>query len=47
VLPSGLLQSTLATAYADPARLTKPVFVHDRDMMLHPGVRRVIVQRTA
>ena len=47
VLPSGLLRSTLAAAYADPARLTDPVFARYRDMMLAPGVRRAIVQRTA
>ena len=47
VLPSGMLRQTLAPAYADAARLTGAVFDRYRDMMLAPGVRRAIVDRTA
>jgi pimeloyl-ACP methyl ester carboxylesterase len=45
VLPSFLLRSSLAPAYADPAALTPARYDRYRDMMLAPGVRQAIVDR--
>jgi pimeloyl-ACP methyl ester carboxylesterase len=45
VLPSFLFRATLTPAYADPTRLTEPVYRRYRDMMLAPGVRQAIVAR--
>jgi pimeloyl-ACP methyl ester carboxylesterase len=46
VLPQSLLRSSLAAAYGDPATLTRPLFERYRDMLLAPGVRRAILDRT-
>ena len=46
VLPRALLRSSLATAYADPSRLTAATVTRYRDLMLAPGTRAAIVART-
>ena len=46
VLPRALLRASLAPAYADPARLTDDMVTRYSDMMLAPGVRQAIVDRT-
>ena len=46
VLPSFMLRASLAPAYANPAAMTDARVTRYRDMMLAPGVRRAIVQRT-
>ncbi len=45
VMPRPLLRSSLAPAYADPARLTEARVTTYYDMMLAPGVRRAIIAR--
>jgi pimeloyl-ACP methyl ester carboxylesterase len=47
VLPSFMLRPSLASAFANPARLTPALYTRYRDMMLAPGVRRAIVARLA
>jgi pimeloyl-ACP methyl ester carboxylesterase len=47
VLPEMLLRASLAPAYGDPSRLTQAVLTRYRDMLLAPGVRRAILDRTA
>jgi pimeloyl-ACP methyl ester carboxylesterase len=47
VLPRPLLRMTLAPAYGDPKRLTEATLTRYRDMMLAPGVRRAIIDRTS
>ncbi len=44
-LPRRRLRGTLASTYADPARLGEAVVELYRDMMLAPGVRRAILAR--
>jgi pimeloyl-ACP methyl ester carboxylesterase len=46
VLPTPLLRASLRTAYGDPAQLTEAVVQRTRDMLLAPGVRQAIVDRT-
>ena len=45
VLPTSMFRASLASAYANPAVLTGPLFTRYRDMMLAPGVRRAILAR--
>jgi len=45
VLPAPLLRANLAPSYADPARMTGPVFDRYADMLLAPGVRKAILAR--
>ena len=47
VLPRALLRANLAVAYADPKALTDATLDRYRDLMLAPGVRRAILDRTA
>ena len=46
VLPTPLLRATLANAYADPAKLRPETLELYRDMILAPGVRRAVLDRT-
>ena len=46
-LPRWMLRANLAPAYADPSRLTDAVVDRYRDLMLAPGVRRALLERTA
>ncbi len=45
-MPDFLLRRGLAPAYGDPASLTPELFARYRDMLLAPGVRAAIVDRT-
>ena len=47
VLPSFLIRPSLAAAYADPAMVTDALLTQYRDLLLAPGVRRAILDRTA
>ena len=47
VLPTFLLRPSLAAAYADPAMVTDALLTQYRDMLLAPGVRQAILDRTA
>ncbi|MGG5888279.1 alpha/beta fold hydrolase [Falsiroseomonas sp. HC035] len=47
VLPESLLRASLAPAYGNPAVLTQTLFERYRDMLLAPGVRQAILDRTA
>jgi pimeloyl-ACP methyl ester carboxylesterase len=47
VLPESLLRASLAPAYGDRAVLTRPLFERYRDMLLAPGVRQAILDRSA
>jgi pimeloyl-ACP methyl ester carboxylesterase len=44
-LPKPLLRANLASAYADPSRLTDAVVTRYHDMMLAPGARRTMLAR--
>jgi pimeloyl-ACP methyl ester carboxylesterase len=46
-LPRWMLRANLAPAYADPSRLTDAVVDRYRDLMLAPGVRQALLDRTA
>ncbi len=46
-LPRWMLRANLTPAYADPSRLTDAVVDRYRDLMLAPGVRRALLERTA
>jgi pimeloyl-ACP methyl ester carboxylesterase len=46
VLPMPMLRASAAAAYADPKALTEPVLERYRDMLLAPGVRQAILDRT-
>jgi pimeloyl-ACP methyl ester carboxylesterase len=46
-MPTPLLRASLQPAYGDPSKLTPEVVKRYRDMMLAPGVRRAILDRTA
>lgn len=46
-LPAWLLRMNLAPAYADAGRLTPATVTRYRDLMLAPGVRRALLERTA
>lgn len=46
-LPTWMLRMNLAPAYADKARLTDETVTRYRDLMLAPGVRRALLDRTA
>jgi pimeloyl-ACP methyl ester carboxylesterase len=45
-LPTWLLRMNLAPAYADKSRLTEDTVTRYRDLMLAPGVRDALLQRT-
>ena len=45
-LPRFLLRMNLAPAYADPSRLTDATAARYYDLMLAPGVRRALLDRT-
>ena len=45
VLPTSMLRASLAPACANAATITDALFARYRDMMLAPGVRRVILSR--
>ena len=47
VMPTFLLRASLASAYADPAMVTDALVNRYRDMLLAPGVRGAILDRTA
>jgi pimeloyl-ACP methyl ester carboxylesterase len=47
VLPKAVLRMSLAPAYADPRRLTDATTTRYHDLMLAPGVRGAILDRTA
>jgi pimeloyl-ACP methyl ester carboxylesterase len=47
VLPKAVLRMSLAPAYADPSRLTDATTTRYHDLMLAPGVRGAILDRTA
>lgn len=47
VMPTFLLRASLAPAYADPAMVTDALVRRYRDMLLAPGVRGAILDRTA
>ncbi len=47
VLPMAMVRANLAPAYGDQAKLTDALVTRYRDMMLAPGVRRAIIDRTA
>lgn len=44
-LPKPLLRANLASAYADPSRLTDALITRYHDMMLAPGARRAMLAR--
>ena len=46
-LPTFLLRMNLAPAYGDPTRLTEDTVRRYRDLMLAPGVRQALLDRTA
>jgi pimeloyl-ACP methyl ester carboxylesterase len=46
-LPTGVLRLTLEPAYGDPKRLTPETVQRYRDMILAPGVRQALLDRTA
>jgi pimeloyl-ACP methyl ester carboxylesterase len=46
-LPTWMLRMNLAPAYADKARLTEETVTRYRDLMLAPGVRQALLDRTA
>jgi pimeloyl-ACP methyl ester carboxylesterase len=46
-LPAFMLRANLVPAYGDKTRLTEATVKRYRDMMLAPGVRRALLQRTA
>ena len=46
VLPTPILRATLAGAYADPSKLRPDTLELYRDMILAPGVRRAVLDRT-
>jgi len=46
-LPRWMLRANLAPAYADASRLTEAVVDRYRDLMLAPGVRQALLERTA
>jgi len=46
VMPTPMLRMTLAPAFGDPARMTQALLARYRDMMLAPGVRGAILERT-
>ena len=46
-LPTFMLRMNLAPAYADASRLTEATVNRYRDLMLAPGVRRALLDRTA
>ena len=46
-LPRWMLRMNLVPAYADPSRLTDGTITRYRDLMLAPGVREALLQRTA
>ena len=46
-LPRWMLRMNLVPAYADKSRLTDATVTRYRDMMLAPGVRRALLDRTA
>ena len=46
VLPGFMLRPMLEAAYAKPGVLTEALYARYRDMMLAPGVRRAILDRT-
>lgn len=47
VMPTFLLRASLVPAYADPAMVTDALVRRYRDMLLAPGVRGAILDRTA
>jgi len=47
VMPTFLLKSSLVPAYADPAMVTDAMVTQYRDLLLAPGVRQAILDRTA
>ena len=47
VMPTFLLRASLVPAYADPAMVTDALVTRYRDMLLAPGVRSAILDRTA
>ena len=47
VLPSFLIRPSLAAAYANPAMVTDALLTQYRDLLLAPGVRQAILDRTA
>ena len=47
VMPAFLLRASLAPAYADPAMVTDALATRYRDLLLAPGVRGAILDRTA
>jgi pimeloyl-ACP methyl ester carboxylesterase len=46
MLPTPLLRRTMSAAYADPSVLTEELVQRYRDMLLVPGVRQAILDRT-
>jgi pimeloyl-ACP methyl ester carboxylesterase len=46
-LPTWMLRMNLAPAYGDASRLTEGTVTRYRDLMLAPGVRRALLERTA
>ena len=44
-LPTAMVRSSLAPAYADPSRLTPALVARYRDLMLAPGVRDAMIAR--
>lgn len=46
VAPRGMLRDSLVPAYANPEALSEAVLTRYRDMMVAPGVRRAILDRT-
>jgi pimeloyl-ACP methyl ester carboxylesterase len=46
-LPTVMLRMNLSPAYADKSRLTEATVTRYRDLMLAPGVRRALLERTA
>ena len=46
-LPTWMLRMNLAPAYGDKSRLTDNVVARYRDLMLAPGVRKALLDRTA
>jgi pimeloyl-ACP methyl ester carboxylesterase len=47
VAPRGLLKANLAVAYARPEALSETTLTRYRDLLLAPGVRRAILERTS
>jgi pimeloyl-ACP methyl ester carboxylesterase len=46
-LPTFMLRMNITPAYGDPLRLTEATVTRYRDLMLAPGVRRALLDRTA